>query len=69
MDFLATFDDKPWFAVEVKVGTSEVAGALLYFGKRLSIPYLYQITTEKGVDFYQEGVRIINADKFLTGLV
>lgn len=69
VDFLVTVDDKPWFAVEVKLADVNLSPPLLYFAKRLSIPYLYQITTKERVDFYQEGIRIISLDKFLTGLI
>lgn len=69
VDFLITFNDKPWFAVEVKLADTNLSSHLLYFAKRLSIPYLYQTTTKEGVDFYQEGIRIISLDKFLTGLI
>ncbi len=69
VDFLMTINDKPWFAVEVKLEQTDLSPPLLYFGKRLSIPYLYQLTTKEGIDFYQEKVRVMSVDKFLTGLL
>jgi len=68
VDFLLTVDDKPWFAVETKAEDENIAN-LLYFGERLKIPFLYQLVLESGIDYFKNGVRIISADKFLTGLI
>jgi predicted AAA+ superfamily ATPase len=68
VDFLVTVDDKPWFAVETKVEDENIA-SLLYFGERLKIPFLYQVVLKSGIDYFKNGVRIISADKFLTGLI
>jgi len=38
-------------------------------GKRLKIPFLYQVTGEESVDFYQDNIRLISVDRFLSGLV
>jgi hypothetical protein len=48
VDFLMTFQKKPWFAVECKVRADASSPSLRYFGERLGIPYLYQIHLEKG---------------------
>lgn len=69
VDFLVTLDDKPWFAVEVKLTDTSLSPPLQYFAKRLVIPHLYQIVRKEGIDYYEQGVRIISLDKFLTGLV
>lgn len=69
VDFLVAVDKKPWMAVEVKSAQATVASNLKYFGAKLDIPFKYQVTGESGVDFIKESVRVISADKFLTGLV
>jgi len=68
VDFLVTVDDKPWFAVETKAEDKNIVN-FLYFGKRLKIPFLYQVVLKSGIDYFKNGVRIISADKFLTGLI
>jgi len=67
VDFLVTFDRKPWFAVEARLGGSDVSPHLRYFGSRLRIPHLYQVVLE-GRDFVHEGVRVVPAAKFLAAL-
>lgn len=69
IDFLITSNQTPWFAVEVKQETTEISSSLFYFKKKLKIPYLYQVTTKKDIDYYQKEVRVISLDKFLTGLI
>lgn len=69
VDFLVTVDKKPWFSVEVKSSDQVVSKNLLYFGKKLNIPFQYQLVKTKGVDFIQNNVRVISIDKFLSGLV
>lgn len=69
VDFLITEGGRPWFAVEVKSSHKEVAKNLLYFGNKLTIPFLYQVVAENGIDFREKGVRVISADKFLLSLV
>ena len=69
VDFLITVDKKPWFAVEVKSSDKAPSKNLLYFGKRLSIPFLYQVVDVANVDFMQKDVRVMSVDKFLSGLV
>ncbi|MBI4656155.1 MAG: ATP-binding protein [Elusimicrobia bacterium] len=68
-DFLVTADNKPWFAVEVKSSAKNVSTPLKYFTAKLNIPFSYQVVNETGVDFVQNGVRVVSADKFLTALV
>lgn len=69
VDFLFTVDQKPWFAVEAKLNKDKASPALLYFDKKINIPFLYQVTLESGIDVYQGKVRIVSADKFLTAFV
>lgn len=69
VDFLVVIDQKPWFAVEVKLTDTQPAKNLHYFGSRLSIPYLFQVIHTPNIDFLQKDIRIISADKFLSGLI
>lgn len=69
VDFLVTIQKKPWFAVEVKTNDKEPSKHLRYFGDRLRIPHLYQVITSSSTDILRNDIRIISADKFLTGLV
>ncbi|PIP63142.1 AAA family ATPase [Candidatus Roizmanbacteria bacterium CG22_combo_CG10-13_8_21_14_all_35_9] len=67
VDFLFTVDDRPWFAVEVKL--EEEKSYLGYYQKKLKIPFVYQAVKKTGIDCLKEDVRIISADKFLTAFV
>ena len=69
VDFLVSVNKKPWFAVEAKTSDQKPSRFLNYFGDRLKIPYLYQVIEKSNVDFMQNTVRVISADKFLGGLV
>ncbi|MBI5624314.1 MAG: DUF4143 domain-containing protein [Elusimicrobia bacterium] len=68
-DFLVTADEKPWFAVEVKLNDDSLAPDLRYFRDKLNIPFAYQALKKTGVDRVSDGVRIISADKLLAALV
>lgn len=69
VDFLVAVNNQPWFAVEVKQSAGDLHKNLLYFSEKLRIPFLYQVVGNSGIDTLQEKIRIISADKFLTGLV
>lgn len=69
VDFLVTFDKKPWFAVEVKKSDSALSKELRYFAKKLDIPYAFQIVGSEHIDHYKEGIRIMSVEKFLAALV
>lgn len=68
VDFLVTYNKRPWFAVECKTSGRDVNPALYYFGERLGIPYLYQLTLEHGDDVLDGRVRVMPAAKFLSAL-
>lgn len=65
VDFLVTYNQKPWFAVECKISGRFVNPSLRYFGERLQIPYLYQISLEGLEDVYDGRIRDMSAAKFL----
>ncbi|HBF12030.1 MAG TPA: AAA family ATPase [Deltaproteobacteria bacterium] len=69
VDFCVCIDGKPWFAVEVKSGDTSLAPNLLYFSKKLDIPYCYQVTMDGSKDFLKDGIRIMPAQQFLTAFV
>lgn len=69
VDFLITKDNKPWFAVEVKLSDTFPSKNLSYFKERLNIPFNFQVVKQDGVDFIKDNIRVISASKFLTGLV
>ncbi|MBK8946954.1 MAG: ATP-binding protein [Ignavibacteriae bacterium] len=69
VDFLVTVDNKPWFAVEVKLSETELSPNINYFKENLNIPFIYQVIKKENVDIIKNGTRIISASKFLSGLV
>jgi len=69
VDFLVTVDKKPWLAVEVKNSDQKVSKNLLYFGRKLNIPFKYQLVNLPDLDFLQKDVRVMSIDKFLSGLI
>ncbi len=69
LDFLVTVDKKPWFAVEAKLSFAGVSKTLHYFKGRLNIPYIYQVVKESGINRFINGVHVISADIFLSGLI
>ncbi len=68
VDFLVTIDKKPWLAIECKKGDRSVNPALNYFGERLKIPFLYQLSLEGKEDILAGKVRVMPAVKFLSAL-
>jgi predicted AAA+ superfamily ATPase len=68
VDFLVTPEGKPWFALESKISDRTVSPALRYFGDRLQIPWLYQITLQGQEDVLDGPVRVMPATKFLAAL-
>jgi hypothetical protein len=68
VDFLFTVAEKPWFAVECKKGSKASNASLIYFGERLKIPFLYQLTFEGKEDIVSNNVRVMSAARFLAAL-
>jgi len=69
VDFLVTVDQKPWIAIEVKSGETEIAPSLFYYRERLEIPFVYQVVRKPGIDFLKNGVRVVSASRFLAALI
>lgn len=69
VDFLISNNRKPWFAVEAKLNETSPSPSLFYYKERLKIPYVFQVVIKKDTDILKDDVRIISANKFLSGLV
>lgn len=69
VDFLVTIAGKPWFACETKLSSENIDNNIHYFKSRMEIPYFFQVILKENVDFIKDGVRVISASKFLTGLI
>lgn len=69
VDFLVTVDQKPWFCVEVKLNDTQIASPLYYFRERLNIPFVYQVINKQNVDLIKDNIRIVSADRFISGLI
>ena len=67
VDFLVTYNKKPWFAVEAK-GSLGRDHHLRYFGERLSIPQLFYVFMEGKADYEKDGVIYTSAGRFLHAL-
>lgn len=69
VDFLITVNKKPWIAVEVKLSDQQPSKHLKYFAKKLKVPFVYQVIRDTDIDFLQDNIRVISADKFLSGVI
>ncbi|MBI5614085.1 ATP-binding protein [Candidatus Gottesmanbacteria bacterium] len=69
VDFLVTVDRKPWLIIETKSSQKDISKALVYFASKLAIPFVYQLVKDSGIDYWKKNIRIMSADKFLSGLV
>jgi len=69
VDFIITVNNNLWFAVEVKSSAAKISKQLSYLKQRTEIPFSYQVVAEKNKDFEANGIRVISADKFLTGII
>ena len=71
VDFIVSINKKPWLAVEVKLNDEKISKNLYYFAQRLKIPFLYQVVASDNneLDYLKDNIRVINAAKFLSGLI
>ncbi|MEO8233252.1 MAG: ATP-binding protein [Ignavibacteriota bacterium] len=69
VDFLVTVNNKPWFSVEAKLSETTPSKNLLYFKERLHTPFNFQVVKQSNIDLLKDEVRVISADKFLSGLI
>ncbi len=69
VDFLVTVDRKPWFSVEVKRSDTEIPTPMRYFKEKLNIPFSYLVTLNSKEEYTEDGIKVLPAAKFLTGLL
>lgn len=69
VDYLVTLAGRPWFAVEVKLTETEPSPHLIRFKNKLGIPNAYQVVKRDGISVVKDGIHILSAAEFLTGLV
>jgi hypothetical protein len=69
VDFLIAAAGKPWFAVECKLNDESPWPPLRYFKDQLNIPFVYQVLRRPQIDRLRDGIRVISAGRFLSGLV
>jgi predicted AAA+ superfamily ATPase len=71
VDFLVTWEKRPWFLVECKLGAGGAASSLARFGERLGVPLRTLVTLEGKEDFLDKASRVrrIPASRFLMALV
>jgi uncharacterized protein len=68
VDFLVTWNGKPWLAVEAKVSDTEIAPSLRYFRSRLGIPHCYQVVLDGTQDYAKDGIRCLPAARLFAAL-
>ena len=71
VDFLVTWEKRPWFLVECRLQAGGPTSSLAYFGEKLSVPLRYLVTREGGKDFLDKATRIrtMSASRFLMALI
>jgi len=69
VDFLVTYKNQPWFAVEVKRSETHIDRSIKYFKEKLAIPFCYQVVGDTEEDYTKDGIRVIPLSKFLALLV
>ena len=68
VDFCIVTDGKIECIIEVKASKWSISPHLRYFRDKLQAP-AYQIVFESGIDEDHDGIRMMSADRFLSGLV
>lgn len=71
VDFVVVRDRKPWMLVECKSGETAPVATLVQLGRQLGTARNLQVVFRRGHDrvFSESGVRVLDADRFLAGLV
>ncbi len=69
VDFCVVSDGVIEFIVEVKSSRWPISPHLRYFSAKLGVKNAYQLIFEEGVDEDHNGIRMMSASKFLSGLV
>jgi len=71
VDFLLTWENRPWMLVEAKLRHGDSLTALNYFARRLEVNKKFVVCEDGGKDHMdrKSGVRVVPASRFLMGLV
>ena len=69
VDFCVVADGEVEFIAEVKAKKASVSPHLRYFRERLNVKRAFQLVFDEGVDEEHNGIRMMSASKFLSGLV
>jgi len=71
VDFLLTWEKKPWLLVECKLEPGGSHGGLAYFGRKLDLEARYLVTYAGSKDYVDKETRVrtIPAARFLTAFV
>jgi len=71
VDFLITWDNKPWFIIETKLSKPDKINSLYYFSEKLAIKQRFIVTKSEKADYIDRSkyIRIIPASRFLMALV
>lgn len=71
VDFLLTWEKRPWLIVESKLSAGGSLTSLSYFADRLGVGQRFLVVRQDGVDYVDRkaNVRTLSANRFLTALV
>jgi uncharacterized protein len=69
VDFCVVCDGEIEMLIEVKARKTAIAPHLKYFQSKLNAKHAYQVVFEAGIDEEHNGIRMMSASKFLSGLV
>lgn len=71
VDFLITYDKKPWILIECKSNSKTPSGHMLYFSEKLGTVHNYQLVTDNKYDreYPLQNVRVLGYQKFFSGLI
>jgi predicted AAA+ superfamily ATPase len=71
VDFVVTRDRRPWMLVECKSSQTTPSATLVKFAHLLGVKRSFQLVEQPGHDrvFPESGVRVIDYERFLAGLV
>lgn len=71
VDFVVLENGKPWMLVECKTGETDPHKSLIYYTEKLNPKFTFQLVYKKDFDrFYEKNnIRVINYEKFLSGLI
>jgi uncharacterized protein len=69
VDFLVLRDKKPWYLIDCKGADTTVGSDLLRYQTLLQAPHAVQLVEAKGHDRKQQGVRVVDYERFFSAWV